>query len=360
MRAWMALLAVIPACGFHSSETKDGGDDGTPDASSRCFGSFVKVCFDSLADVPKMPLTLTDNPEIDTELPSPLCNQTNDKKTDYCIIAAAGFTLPTTKSIRGYGTRPLVLVSTTTITLEALSTVDVSSLRGNSRQGAGGNSSSCSTGTPPEMAGGGYGGSFGGKGGDGERLGGGPTAGHAAALGPAPTNLRGGCPGGAGDSSGGAGGMGGGAVMLIAAEIRVDGKINASGGAGSGGGTTKSGGGGAGSGGMIVLDAPSIMGAGVLFANGGGGGGGGAVTGAGDNGQESIGPTTAGLGGKNPVIGQDGGRGGDGSANARLGGDSGSNSQNLGGGGAGGGGAGFIRAHGLPATVTVAPPVTDQ
>jgi hypothetical protein len=31
----------------------------------------------------------------------------------------------------------------------------------------------------------------------------------------------------------------------------------------------------------------------------------------------------------------------------------------MGGGGAGGGGAGFIRAHGIPATVIVAPPGID-
>ena len=388
------LFVLVPAC-FHPSydhpmcgpngecpsglncsalrvcEDESAPDGGTTAPPSRCFGSFVTVCFTTLVDVPKMPLTLTDNPEVDTDLPSPLCNQKNDKKDDYCVVAGAGFTLPATNSIRGYGSRPLVLLSTTTMTLETTSTVDVSSNHtvGPQARGAGGDSSMCTSGMPPEMAGGGYGGSFGGKGGDGERLtGAAATSGVAAAtLTSPPTMLRGGCAGGTGEGvqvvDSGAGGHGGGAVALIAAtSIQLDGKVNASGAGGHGGPALQSGGGGGGSGGMIVLDSPSIMATGLLFANGGGGGQGGDGTGAnmgiGDDGGESAAPPTPAPAGNN--TGRDGGAGGTGSAGttiSRLNGSNGGTpaAGSGGGGGGGGGGAGFIRAHGITGDL-ISPP----
>jgi len=380
----MALLAVIPACGFHSSESKDGGDDdGTP-GSPRCFGSFVKICFTALADVPTMPLTITDaTTEINTATgisngtgtPPLMCDQHNEQKDEFCVVAGAGLTIPANKSIRGYGSKPLVLLSTTTMTIEATSTVDVSSnhmASGEQAQGAGGNSPLCTSGAPPELAGGGYGGSFGGKGGDGEQLAGAAaTSGVAAAALTLPPMmmLRGGCPGGGGDASGGVGGSGGGAVALIAVtSIQLDGKINASGAGGTGGPASKSGGGGGGSGGMIVLDAPSLMimlgGTGTLFANGGGGGQGGAAPdggaskpGAGEDGHEPMAPTPAALGGS--FSDKDGGSGGNGSVgSSRLIGLNGGSSPvvHMGGGGAGGGGAGFIRAHGITGDSIISPP----
>jgi hypothetical protein len=274
--------------------------------ASRCFGSFVRVCFDSRADVPTMPVMITDaTTEIDTDTgtsnstPPLTCDQHNDQMANYCVVAGAGFTLAANQSIRGYGSKPLVLLSTTTMTLEATSAVDVSSNRtvGSQARGAGGDSSMCTSGAAPEMAGGGYGGSFGGKGGDGERLTGAAPASSVAAvaLTSPPTMLRGGCAGGNGDASGGVGGSGGGAVALIAAtSIQLDGTVNASGAGGHGGPATQSGGGGGGSGGMVVLDAPSIMATGPLFANGGGGGQGGAQgTGhEGADGGESPAPLT--------------------------------------------------------------------
>ena len=361
----MALLAAIPACGFQSplSDGGGGGDDGKP-AASTCFGSFVKVCFDSLADIPKTPpmLPSDDTIEIDTGA-SPICDQHNDRAAEYCVVAGEGFTLPAGKSIRGYGTKPLVLLSTTTFDLQG--TVDVSSNKngGAINTGANANPPVCTSGMAPEMAGGGYGGSFGGKGGDGERLPGAvPTTGNAALALTSPPMmlLRGGCPGGTGDASGGVGGSGGGAVALIAAtSIQIDGTVNASGTGGKGGPATKSGGGGGGSGGMIVLDAPSITATGPLFANGGGGGQGGATGGGheGADGGESLAPLTAAPAGYNNT--KDGGTGGTGSAGtSRLtGGDAGGggkNAVNNGGGGGGGGGAGFIRAHGV--TTNISPP----
>jgi len=338
-------------------------DSGPPDASARCFGSFFKVCFTTLADVPKVPVILTDAAtEIDTDA-STLCDQHNDQQSDYCVVAAAGFTLPATRSIRGYGSKPLVLLSTTTMTLEATSTIDVSSNHtvGPQARGAGGNSSLCTSGASPELAGGGYGGSFGGKGGDGERLAGAaaPSGVAAAALISPPTQLRGGCSGGNGDASGGVGGSGGGAVALIAGtSIQLDGKINASGAGGHGGPATQSGGGGGGSGGMIVLDAPIITATGPLFANGGGGGQGGTGGGmpvGGDDGGESSAPLTAGPAGNNGTT--DGGSGGAGSfGTSKLTGFNagGGAVSNGGGGGGGGGGAGFIRARGI--TTNISPP----
>ena len=296
-------------------EAEGAPDGGAPDAPPRCFGSFVKVCFTTLADVPTMPLMLpSDNTiEIDTDA-SPLCNQHNDRKDEYCIVAGAGFTLAANKSLRGYGSKPLVLLSTTTFDLHG--TVDVSSNHniGPQNIGANANPSVCTSGMAPEMAGGGYGGSFGGKGGDGERLSGAAaTSGvAAAALASLPPQLRGGCPGGIGDATGGTGGSGGGAVALLAAtSIQIDGKINASDAGGHGGPATQSGGGGGGSGGMIVLDAPSITTTGPLLANGGGGGqggdGAGGNIGIGDDGGESPDPVTPAPAGNN--TGRDGGAG---------------------------------------------------
>jgi hypothetical protein len=372
MKAWMALLVVIPACGFNSDGNNPGDGGGPPDAPPTCFGSFVTVCFTTLADVPKVPAMLPGDLtiEIDTDTgtstttPPLMCDQHNDQMGNYCVIAGAGFTLAANHSIRAYGTKPLVLLSTTTITLEATSTVDVSSNRNPSPQdkGAAANPSTCVDGIAAQGTGGGYGGTFGGKGGNGEQVDA-QAGGNAAVAVTPPTMLRGGCRGGSGAGiGGGTGGSGGGAVALIANKIDLNGKINASGAGGLGGPMNRSGGGGGGSGGMIVLDAPSItLGPdGVVFANGGGGAEGGAGGGAGGTaaagapGGESPLPKVAALKGS----GGDGGDGGDGSYGTTLGGTTaGGNSQHDGGGGAGGGGAGFIRARGITGDNIAPPPI---
>jgi hypothetical protein len=379
------LLVLVPAC-FHPSydhptcgpngecpggltcnalQVCEGGLDAS--SAQTCFGSFVTVCFTTSADVPKVPAMLPSDltVEVDTAS-SPMCDQHNDRKDDYCVVAGAGFTLAVNQSIRGYGKKPLVLLSTTTMRLEATSTIDVHSTRtgGPLAIGAGANPSLCTSGTAPELAGGGYGGSFGGKGGDGERLpGAAPTSGTAAPALTAPPMmmLRGGCPGGTGADSGGMGGSGGGAVALIAGtSIEIDGTVNASGAGGRGGPASTSGGGGGGSGGMIVLDAPSITAIGSLFANGGGGGqggdGSGTNTGLGEDGGESPAPSTPAPAGNNST--RDGGAGGPGSAGTKLNagatGGGGGGGSGGGGGGGGGGGAGFIRAPGV--TTNISPP----
>jgi len=295
---------------------------------------------------------------------STLCDQNNDRKNDFCVIAGASVTLPASRTIKAFGPKPLVLLSTLGMILQGNSIIDVSShsIANPQATGAGANPASCINGNAAALAGGGYGGSFGGQGGDGERLTGSPATSGVAApqlVAPPTLPLRGGCPGGTGDSSGGLGGNGGGAVALIAfASIQLDGKINASGAGGHGGPATKSGGGGGGSGGMIVLDSPSIQATGPLFANGGGGGQGGtggASALAGDDGGESLAPPTPAPGGNN-TTGREGGSAGGGSAGNRLGGTNAGNTPATtnGGGGGGGGGAGFIRAPGV--STNIAPP----
>jgi hypothetical protein len=361
----MALVALVAACGFHSGTARDGGgaDDAPPDARL-CFGSFVEICFNSAANVPTGPLALPELPttEINTES-STMCDPNNRQAATYCVVAGAGFVLPANRTIRAYGSKPLVLLSIGPADLAGV--IDVSSRRDTDvkARGAGADpTDGCAGASPAMAAGGGFGGSFGGKGGNGEQVGstmGGTSAGVAAA----PTTLRGGCPGGDGMMAGASrtlGGSGGGAVAVIATTIQLDGKINASGAGGPGGDLISTGGGGGGAGGMIALDAASITGNGMLFANGGGGGQGGsfATNGAGQDGRESTGPLVVGAGGRTGTT--TGGTGGDGASGTIS--KDGLPAQTTGlsgnaGGGAGGGGAGFIRAHGI--TNNIAPASTD-
>jgi len=335
-----------------------GSDANMPDAA-QCFGSFLNVC------LPALPTTAVTvglvDPDLDIDTgTSTMCDT---HTSEYCVIAGTSFSVALGRKIRGHGTRPLILVSTTSAGFELTGDVDVSSSHDGTIVGAGALSATVclSLASPPSPAtgtSGGFGGSFGGRGGDGEQVDG--NRGVAAAATTFPATPRGGCPGGAG-GSGGVGGNGGGAVMIIGAAIRIEGKINASGAGGRGGPASRSGGGGGGSGGMIVIDSASITGSGSLFANGGGGGQGGTpgAGNGGDDGKESTGPLDSAAGGKSLAIGKDGGHGGDGSSGSAKSGGSGTQAQNQGGGGAGGGGAGFVRATGATG-VTIAPPSMAQ
>jgi hypothetical protein len=357
----LVALALVTACGFNSPSGNQNGSGGMIDArvdappdAQQCFGSFVKVCFTTSVDIPTAPVPLNDV-NLDTGDLN-MCNQRNDQAGTYCVVAGAGLVLDAGKTLRAYGNKPLVLLSTTTFQLQG--TIDVASYRtpvpaNGLASGAGANPLTlCTGGAGAQGAGGGFGGSFGGKGGNGEQVdvsAGGTAAGIAAS----PTSLRGGCPGGDGAlvaSIGGAGGSGGGAVAVIAPTIMLDGRIDASGAGGRGGAIAKAGAGGGGSGGMIVLDAMTIMGNGMLYANGGSGAQGGA---GGADGAESTAPASFAAGGKNTPA-TDGGQGGDGSAIPKANGGSGNNSQNQGGGGGGGGGAGIVRAAGV--TTNISPP----
>jgi hypothetical protein len=373
MRAWIACLALLPACGFKSTTQlpdgnggmMDGGMEGNPlPDAQQCFGSFVNVCLSALPAGPLMFPSSGDVFDINTdpEATGQPCDPA-PSNANFCVVAATAINVPALKTIRARGARPLVLVAIGSF--ELFGTIDVSSSATGPERGAGASMTVCTTPTAPTPAtvnSGGFGGSFGGRGGDGEQVDG--TRGIAAAAVEFPAELRGGCPGGDG-GAGGVGGLGGGAVSIYGATVHIDGKVNASGAGGRGGPQLKSGGGGGGSGGMIVLDVPQsaiTSGAGGrLFANGGGGGEGGAGSGPGSgvgaDGNASSAPNVAGTGGNN---GNDGGNGGPGSSGTQRGGGNAIGaSQDDGGGGAGGGGAGFIHALGISGAMFIAPPSLD-
>jgi hypothetical protein len=363
MRSWIAMLALLGACGFSSSKTgdDDGGviivDAGTPDASTK-FGTIISVV---LATYPTTAV-MVESADLDIDT-GPTSQSCDPAVGIYCAVAGASFTVAPGLKIRAHGARPLLLVSLTTFDLSG--DIDVSSAQ-DGPPGAGALSlTDCMTVIPPPTlatgASGGFGGSFGGKGGDGDGVNG--NRGTATTFTVSwPTPLRGGCPGG-NSGNGGLGGNGGGAVAIIADSININGKINASGAGGHGGGAGKTGGGGGGSGGMIVLDVPvsriTRNGAGALFASGGGGGEGGTAgitPAAGQDGGNPAVPMTAAAGGTSDNEGGDGGKGSFG--RTLSGASSGMSVGPDGGGGGGGGGAGLIVAPGIMGDGNIAPPTS--
>lgn len=367
MRAWSTTLLMVTACGFpRPADLPDSAmsDTGATDAQL-CFGSFVRVCFDSMADLPTQPRHWSEggnDVQIDTDFDME-CDQHNNQGAAYCVVAGAGMTFAQNKAFRVTGEKPLVLLSTSSVELKGV--IDVSGPTRGFRPDPRGQ---CDFGQPPSGFGGGAGGSFWGQGGDGEA--GNGVAGKAGPrLGQPPSTLRGGCSGQRGFSA--RGGKGGGAVAIIAPTLLLDGVINASGEGGLGGGVIASDpAGGGGSGGMIVLDVPKgglVRGqGGIVFANGGGGGEGGDPSLPGSPGVSPSAPTPAAPGGGtggiagpgNPL----GGKGGKGSAGTNLNGSNApGNAQGDFGGGAagGGGGAGFIHASGIVGDTVISPPSTD-
>ncbi|HEX3757859.1 MAG TPA: hypothetical protein VHW23_04095 [Kofleriaceae bacterium] len=361
-----AVALLLPACG--SVGGRGGGADA---AAGVCYGpSGWQVCLDAKASgqVPLQGTLDTDqsdagNPCLNSQPASWTATQ-----PDACIVV--GDTIAVT-SLRATGTRPLVLVAQTQITV--MGRLDVASHRSPASVGAGtGSLLDCTSfGRSPDSGppgAGGAGGSFlfpGGAGGTGDgtnRPGGQPAGGTAAA----PARLRGGCagqPGGGGAAADG--GAGGGSVYLVSAgTIAISGIIDASGG-GGGGEDGLHGGGGGGSGGMIVLFASAITTTEptLLIADGGGGGGGSALSGAMMKGQDGHEPMVAipiqpALGGTGGLLvgatGGDGGRGYPALSNTSPGlsgvaGDTGA------GGGGGGGGGGYIRSSQALGTAVVSP-----
>jgi hypothetical protein len=367
----------MPDVTFTLSDDAAGGPStGDPARGPlQCFGSLFRACFSTLPTKgltvvgPDSPGSLGNSdslgPDIDTD-GSPSCDPAQN---DACVVVAQGFSVY--DAVRGHGSRPLVLISTGNAEFRVFAggAVDVSS-RHNGKVGAGAlTAQQCQAAGPAAAAGqyGGFGGTFQTMGGQGGTVGSGEGGTPAPDM-KFPDRARGGCPGGAGGSGassgdgGGAGGEAGGAVVIVAASVVVDGQINASGAAGRGGLTGGTGGGGGGgAGGLIVIEARSLSGNGWLFANGGGGGQGGAfgVEGAGDDGRESTGPVAPGTGGQNASATRLGGHGGNGSSGNFLGGLEGAAARNAsrGGGGGGGGGAGWIKAPGAAATLTLSPPL---
>jgi hypothetical protein len=328
--------------------------------------AMVMAC---LAQMPATPRMIMSPTAIDTDKPDD-CAPDAVGSPAYCIIAGSSITIASGQTLSAHGSRPLVLMSSTTITV--IGTIDVAGHVSGTPQTAGPGvppapgaaSNPCAPATATTAHGGGAGGSFGSIGG-----GGGADDGNNPGGVPAdpmvPATLRGGCAGEAGlDAGGGAAGGGGGAVALLALmKIQIDGVINASGGGGGGTMTNDRGGGGGGAGGMIVFDAPLVTGAGgpggaKIFANGGGGGEGNGGAGSRNGGDAPMDPNMAAKGGGGMSSGGDGG---DGAArNAQGGNAAGAGTKgNPGGGGGGGGGVGVIKTYpGQSLPGTVSPPAS--
>lgn len=323
-------------------------------------------------------LIVTGDDTIDTDTDPRCRTYVQTGGPDACLVHVGALSIADSATLRGVGSRPLILLADGDATIAG--TLDVGSYRAGTT-GAGANPELCATATAAEDdlggAGGGAGGSFGDSGGAGgegdsdDSIGGDGTAiggkpGDAAGT---PSFVRGGCAGGAGGDessgggTGGAGGAGGGAVLVAALgtlEVTATGAIRATG-AGGGPGLVQAGGGGGGSGGMIALDAAAITIAGDLSCNGGGGGAGGArVSGTpttgepGDDGTIGLEDASGGEG-TTTIDGE--GDGGDGSAGTDTEGSDGTPSRA--GAGAGGGGAGVIViAGGYSGSGTVSPPAS--
>ena len=371
----VALVALVAACSFRPGAASgdaaihDGAVDSFGDARrdavgalDTCLGAFEHVC----VGTPTVAATLPGGP-LDTDSSNLCVGYSIASQIPVCVIAGTSITAASGVTTVVRGSRPLILLSTGTITIAG--TLDLSSTRTGS-QGAGSDPVACAAQMVAPTAsggtgGGGAGGSFGGIGGDGEK--GGDSAalgGKAPAADGSTERLRGGCPGYAGaGTTGGAGGHGGGAVYVLATgNVTVSGTINASG-AGGGAGTMPGGGGaGGGTGGLLAFEANfiTVMGSAKIFANGGGGGESANNTTNGNPGNEAPAPGTAGAGGSGGN--SDGGNGGDGTAGMARNAMPGHAGQNTGGGGGGGGGAGLIKNYSSGQTgmtgPNVAPPPT--
>ncbi len=344
---WLVVVVAVAGCrqlaGLDDPLDDDGGT-GSPVCHGG--GGLLEIC---LAD-PVDDLDLSGT--IDTDS-SPLCaTDVTSGGTGVCVVAGHAISIAQNATVDGDGSRPLVLVSLTTITIAG--TLDAASHRfgeSSSNRGPGFDFAGCTQLARPGSQGGGGGGSFIGLGGAGGDPGPNPAGATMAA-----DTLHGGCPGAdGGPSNGGRNGVGGGAVYLIAdGAIEIGGTINASGSSGAAPeDNSVGGGGGGGSGGMIGLAAPDVTIGGTVFANGGGGGEGGASGSQASSGKDPSqgGPGTGGSGGA-------GGDGGDGAGGATLvGGAGGAGTAGTIGGGGGGGGAGAIRVFGsLTNTGVVSPP----
>src|ERR1041384_7101283 len=125
MRVCLVVLAMTAACGYPPLPglVLDASTDAPLDAPPTQFGTFIKVRFNSTADIPTGPPTLT--ADVDTNTSS-LCNTRNDQPS-YCVIAGTTITIPNGMTLRAHGTRPLVLLATTAFDLEGA--IDVASRR---------------------------------------------------------------------------------------------------------------------------------------------------------------------------------------------------------------------------------------
>ncbi len=257
------------------------------------------------------------------------------------LLAFDDLTIEATANVRVTGNHALILFARNTITIAGEIDADGGRDADTSAPGPGGGTgavgatlaSGCGFGlngnfdTGNQNAGGGAGGSFGRKGGDG----------GGSSLGPSATNacpnflkvqLQGGSGGGRGGepNNGGSGGGGGGAIQFTAGlEISVTGLLHA-GGAGGQSSASQKGGGGAGAGGGFLFEAPkvNILATATIVTNGGGGGDGKDKTANGETGHPDL------------TIAKKAGNGGDGGV-IDTSAQNGGGNQNSGSGGGGGG-----------------------
>lgn len=377
------MHAGAPGCAPIDGDVFPGDDmlniDMAPGIDARsCFGAGTgTVC---LSQPPSGPVIFTGAGTLSTTTgvsTNPVCLATQPAdwvaagQPEACFIVGTSISINAGADLRVVGNRPLVLLSSTTITINA--DLDAAGHGVTPGPGAPAPGSLCKPFaaqpvTNTDGAGGGAGGTFmsqggaGGDGDDGAYGGGDPGAAETAN----PTLLRAGCngqQGGGGQSTtnGGFGGAGGGAVYLIAGEgitIASGVTVNLSGAGGVMPGR-QGGGGGGGSGGMLVLYAPSITSTGAfLMANGGGGASGGDDSGDGNAvpGDDPMTPTTVPAGGTGSDTAGNGGDGfyEDASAHDATSGANGGSSDR--GAGGGGGGKGWIQSNvALSATSSPAP-----
>lgn len=321
--------------GIEDVRSRDAPFDGNGDRDECVGAGLINLCLPSarMLDLESGTLDTTSDPR---------CFTLRSESVELCAIVAESIRVRV--DLRVTGTRPLVLASTSSLTVDAIIDVSSSVSAAGASSGAGANPAFCEAGTLPSPSGGGAGGSFGGSGARG-----GGTQGATGSQPGAPASslsIRGGC-GGTPGRGGPAvmAGPGGGAIYLIAKDrITINRSINASGGNGMGGTADFRGGNGAGAGGLIGLDAPLIVGNGSVFANGGGGGGGANNSTFGSPGTVSTSTFSRAFGGSAPSLA---GSGGHGSVEDELDGTPGSGTtDSANGGGGGGGGAGVIYVRG--------------
>ena len=367
--AWLAFAALPALTGCREllgldDPTPGSTDAPGPDATLTCFGhSGWEICTDSIpAAIPG--LSGVFDTDSDARCMSPQhANWTTADQPAACIVVAAQITTYATTFVTG--SRPLVLIAQTSITIPTGTLLDGASHHGSASGPAALGASCPSFATTPGNAitggGGGAGASFGSLGASGGGGNGGAAPGGTmqAIVGAVPV-MRAGCRGQSGGDGNvaapGVGGVGGGALYLVAGNtIVIDGAVDTSGGGGIGG-SSRSGGGGGGSGGLIAVFAPMVTGSGAIVANGGGGGAGGENSQtAGGNGFDPVpsNPLVHAAGG----VGQNGaGNGGQGAAaTAATAGITGSSGR---GGGGGGGGTGIVLSNVGSMSVTFSPAPT--
>lgn len=370
MRTALALC-TLAACSFQPGAAAGGGDangggddtvdaprptDGSDGSGSDaqdlvCVGHVRQVCQTGTPADYTVDKNDTDNIDTDNDGRCIVIHQAPGH--DLCAIY--GNTVTIHGTVRGHGSRPLVIASVGDFLVDNAGIVDVGTYT-NFSTGAGANGPGCGGATTKSKGngnggGGGAGGSFqfaGGAGGAGAN---GAAAGGTAASTVLAVNLhvvRGGCAGEAGgstllDETAGNAADSGGAVLLVSGgKLTVAGKVLAGGGGGNLA-LARFGGGGGGAGGFIGFDAVGALSlTGAVVANGGGGGGGGGAMSTGNFGGDAK--PDAGAAPKGDGGGTTGGDGAVGSTG--MTGADGVAAQA--GGGAGGGGAGFIFNFGSP------------